>query len=238
MLVPTGTQFSQEIVVAVSGGNDYVAWEDHMGNGSIQAYEATSQNNGVQWLPSVDLNPNDPKSVEPIIAISANGDVNIVMRASHHGVIYNALIEVSSADQGNTFSAPLVLASEIRHASIVADGSSIDILYLHKTTDWEVNLIRSTDDGAHWLAAVDVSGPTGVTTSPSTDIWLPSISAVNGQVTIAWVGSTDCFAVTSSDGGATFSSAITLGAGNSVLSASQFVLWLNANDHPQLTTLA
>jgi hypothetical protein len=237
MSTPAGGT-TQEIVVANTGLNDYVSWEAHV-NGRIIAEEATSHNGGVTFLPTVDLDPNNPQSREPIITISSSGAVDIVMRTDQNPK--QGLIFVQSTDQGNTFSPPEVLADNARHAAVVSDGSNLDIVYLQDSAQgWEAMFIHSADGGTTWSNPLHLSGPLGLTGSlnSSGDRFCPWASAQNGEVTVAWASATDCFAAVSLNGGNTFGAPTDLGAGNSVLPAAQFVMWLNPHGEVEITTLS
>lgn len=241
--IPMSTEsgVNSEVVVATRADNDYVAWNDKLADGSVRAFEATSNNGGSTFAPTIDLNPTFDNTVEPIFAISANGQVNIVFRTNDaHHPTEGYLGFVKSTDRGASFSQPVILAKHIRGASIAADGTNLDVSFFQRgTTDWQVQFLHSADRGSTWDNPVDMAD-TGWSNNSAVgvDTYIPSEDAEGGFVNLSWVTADGVYAAISNDYGVagSFSSSAYLGQGGDVLPAGPLTLWLDSNNHAELTT--
>lgn len=151
-----------EVVVKSLGQNVYVAWGQMTTR--ADAFVGVSHDGGATFKVT-NLSAERPSgSNEPIFALdSKSGRLSLVWRENSpvQGVYLQSL------DNGDTWSAPLVLDAPTRQFMVVDDGKIIYISYLKVLkvdgmSDYEVFLTTSSDGGRSFAPGKNLSGVTGI----------------------------------------------------------------------------
>jgi len=200
--------------VAVSGGNVYALWEQVNTNTTSDAANsevmfAKSSDAGTTFTSARTLSNNPGVSTNPNVAVSggnvyvaweddtAGGSEIILVRSTNNGVNFAPSRNISNSPGES--SDPRIAISENNVYVVWEDYS------LGNSTQSEIMLIRSTNSGANFASAEDLSDSPGQSTDPR-------IAVSEGNVYVVWEdatseGNSEIEFVRSADRGATFSTA-------------------------------
>jgi hypothetical protein len=200
-----GESFGQQIAVDPSG-NIYVVWSDNS-PGYPAIFFAASSDAGITFSTPLNLSNDPGGSNPPRIAVDLNGDINVVWAGtsgSKSGVLSRSI------DGGATFPASATIANNLKRTPIITLDSSGNIYVgWADSISFNVFFSKSMDGGATF------SNPTQVTNRPKIDSAGVSAIALDGagNIDLVWQ---DCDSFChvwfdrSSDGGASFSSPISI----------------------------
>ena len=196
----TGNDYDPSIVQAADG-TLWVAWYSYrFGNRDI--WYKTSSDDGATWSAAVQLTTNTSSDYAPSITQAADGTLWVVWYSYRSG---NADIWYkTSADGGITWSAATQLTtdtdSDYRPAiAQVADGTMWVVWYSYRSDNADIWYKTSSDGGAFWSAA------TQLTTDTDYDYYPSIAQAADGTIWVIWQRNGLLWYRTSSDGGASWS---------------------------------
>jgi hypothetical protein len=202
--------FSASPQIGVDGaGNISVVWESDSAPVGILFRNSTD---GVTFSPAVNLatnpvNPNLTGSLAPQMAVGVDGSINVVWEDDFSG--QSDISFARSTDNGATFSATKNLSNNFGAsvgAQIAVDASgNIDVVWKDNTSgNNQILFTRSTDQGAHFLNANNLSNGSYDSSNPQIQV------GTNGSVYVTWQEivppsfNNSIFVARSSDGGANF----------------------------------
>jgi len=182
----TPTDDSDNPVIAVdSSGNINVAWDEWTSSDS-NIYFSRSTNDGGQWSARVNISNTSDYSYDPEISVDSSGNIVAVWeeevgggpaevnfsRSTNGGGLWSTRINISNTPPSDWSSDP----------DIVIDSSgNINVVWEEFTSsDDEIYFSRSTNDGANWSAAVNVSNNATGSTDP--EIAVDS----SGNINVIW----------------------------------------------------
>jgi hypothetical protein len=220
-----------EIVISTVGQNVYVAWNISLPNNRYDTMVGVSHDNGKTFAVK-DLSASRPSSAdEPIFALDKpSGRLSLVWRESapYQGVYLQSL------DKGVTWSAPLVIDSPARQFMVADEGSRIYISYLKSytvdgTTDWQIQLVSSTNAGHSFSAPQNLSGPTGISTFiDDEDRPMPWVWSGNHVYRLTGMKAEGVYIWGGRDG--VIGDGVYVGPGNMAAPAFNSVVWRSPND--------
>lgn len=239
--VPTNlsnsTEDSRNPQIAAFGENVYVVWEEDVDGSSIpDIFFAVSLDDGESFSATLNLSNNTGSSRNPRITLSESGNVYVVWQddTADPGNEQAILIK-ASANGGLSFGdvAPVNNPGGFSSSpSAVAYGA--DNLYLaweDAAQDPEIffaaGTLDSLDSSMTFGEFTNASNTTGFSTYAQMAV------SGNGIIYVAWIddvtGSNDVMIANSTDGGATFSSAIAISSDASISSGSFQLIILPSN---------
>jgi BNR repeat protein len=221
--------------IAASGSNVYVSWTQWNTDQTLSdVFFRRSTDNGATWKPAVNVSNNPGPSTGPQIAVSGS---NVYVAWVDETAGNREILLRRSTDNGATWKFVKNLSNNLGDSylgQIVVSGSNVYVVGQDETPgNWEIFFRRSTDNGATWKPAVNVSNNPG----PSTG---PQITASGSNVYVVWDQKnlsetlSDVFFKRSTDNGATWkpfknlsSNGHSLGPDLAVSGANVFVVWTN-----------
>jgi hypothetical protein len=200
--------------VAVSGGNVYALWEQVNTNTTSDATNsevmfAKSSDAGTNFTSARTLSNNPGVSTNPNVAVSG-GDVYIAWEDDSAGS--SEIILVRSTNNGVNFAPSRNISNSPGESSdprIAISENNVYVVWedysLGNSTESEIMLIRSSNSGANFASAEDLSDTPGQSTDPR-------IAVSEGNVYVVWEdatpeGNSEIEFVRSADRGVTFSTA-------------------------------
>jgi hypothetical protein len=200
--------------VAVSGGNVYALWEQVNTNTTSDATNsevmfAKSSDAGTNFTSARTLSNNPGVSTNPNVAVSG-GDVYVAWEDDSAGS--SEIILVRSTNNGVNFAPSRNISNSPGESSdprIAISENNVYVVWedysLGNSTESEIMLIRSTNSGANFASAEDLSDTPGQSTDPR-------IAVSEGNVYVVWEdatpeGNSEIEFVRSADRGVTFSTA-------------------------------
>jgi hypothetical protein len=227
--------------VAVSGGNVYVVWEQvdtnsTSGASNSEAMFAKSSDSGATFTAAKSLSNSPGDSTNPNVAVSGGnvyvvweddsvgGSEIVLVRSANNGVNFTPSRNISNSP-GESFG-PRIAISESNVYVVWVDYS------LGNSTQSEIMLMRSTNSGANFASAENLSNSPGESTDPR-------IAVSEDYVYVVWEDATsdpensDIEFVRSADSGTTFTGARNLSNNNgisfdpriSVSGSNVYVVW-------------
>ena len=183
-----------------------VWWRSDGSKNVIQV--GTSSDSGATWTSDDTLSAAGQDAGDPAVAISSNGSRQVV--AWRRGVYGYQRVQVSSSsDGGGTWSGAVDL-SAVGNAyppavATSADGMRQTVVWSYESgRDYIAQVSTSSDGGATWSSAVDMSETTGSALGPTVEM-----SADGMQQMVSWVRNSNVVqSRSSSDGGATWGAAV------------------------------
>lgn len=202
-----GTSESPEIAVD-SANNIYLVWQDDApANGDI--FCSKSADGGATWSAPVNVSNNYGYSGYAAIDLDSSNNLHVVWQDTtpeNVDILYS-----KSSDGGVTWSSTVDISNDSGSSylpAIAVDlGNNIHVVWYGLVGgDGEVFYSKSTDGGATWSAAVNVSK----TTTSSQEFAIAVDSGTN--IHVAWVeylpGNPEIFYSKSTDGGITWNAAV------------------------------
>ncbi|HEY8140371.1 MAG TPA: sialidase family protein [Nitrososphaera sp.] len=229
---------SRNPVIAASGDNVYIAWEDDIDGSSIpDIFYTNSTDGGATFSGPVNLSDNVGSSRNPGLAISDANNVYVSWQDdSPNPENEQAIFVRASVDGGLSFGDAKVLSSNpeafLGSPSIVSHESDIYMVWENATQDVEIFFTSGSVGGGGAISfgnVVNVSNNTGFSTSARLAV------SASGVIYVAWIdditGSNDVLMANSTDGGATFSVPIAISSLASVSSGAFHLVLLPT--HPE-----
>jgi hypothetical protein len=188
--------------MAVSGNNVYIVWNDNS-TGKFVISFAKSTDRGTTFGTSIDISKKIGSSGSPQLAVVGN-NVYVVwqMKTTSKYEIFFA----KSTDGGATFGTPVNISNNSGDSSypkILMSGNNIYVVWSYTVTnkDYDVLFTKSTDGGATFSTAVNISNNLG-------DSGLPQMAVSGNNIYVTWenngAGNFEVFVAKSNDNGNTF----------------------------------
>jgi hypothetical protein len=190
-------------VIAASGSNRFVVWEDNTpGNYDILIKRST--NNGATWQVAKNLSNNPGDSYNAKVAVSGSNVYVTWLQVDSGGTLEDVFFR-RSTDNGATWKAIVKITSTgtVGSSTPQVIGSGTNVYVVWEQENGEIYIRRSTDSGATWKAIFNVSNNPG----PSQH---EEIAVAGSNVYIVWSQSnsqhtqTDILFRRSTDNGATW----------------------------------
>ena len=165
-----------------SSGNINVVWEDD-DPGNDDTYFARSEDNGSTWSQVKNVSNSGDNSRDPDIAVDNSGNINVVWRQSTPAD--NEVYYSRSTDNGATWVQGKNVSNNAADSwdpAIAVDSSgNINVVWDELTPgNWDIYLSRSSNNGAGWSAAVNISNNSG-------DSEYPAIAVDSaGNLNVVW----------------------------------------------------
>jgi len=199
--------------ITVAPNNTFTAIWDRIDGADDIVQTSNSVDGGVTWSVPVDLSAAGQPAFMPQISAASDNSLTAVWRRSNGS--RTVIQSSSSLDGGATWSTPVDLSEASRNSTTpqiaIADDGTRTVVWRRSTGGNQfIQSSSSTDGGATWSVPVDLSA-----TGQDSDT--PQISAApDNSLTAVWERSDGSNIIvqasTSSDGGATWSSAVNLSA--------------------------
>jgi hypothetical protein len=206
----------EETAIAASGNNVYVSWSNFP-NGNADILYKKSTNGGASFGATKNLSNTTEDSREPAVAVSEN-NVYVVWRERESTTPGNQeILYRRSTNGGANFGGTVNLSNSTglsQLPSIAASGNNVYVVWQDDSLvsgTFDILYRRSTNAGANFSGAVNLSNTAGNSGSPS-------IAASGNNVYVAWHDNTtqaagaqfDILYKKSTNGGANFSGAVNL----------------------------
>jgi hypothetical protein len=195
---------SRNPAIAASGTDVYIVWDDDT-SGNAEILYLVSRDKGATFSPAQNLSQNEGRSVLPEIAVSGQ-TLHIVWQDDTPG--NREILYRRSRDSGGTFETIRNLSQNSGRSlspAIVALGNQVYVAWDDTTPgNHEIFFIGSSDAGASFSAALNISNTPSFSAAPS-------LAALGSHVYLTWTEeftteNYEVFYAQSSDGGRTFSS--------------------------------
>jgi hypothetical protein len=201
--VSRAEDFDSDELIAASGSNRFVVWEDNTpGNYDILVRRSTD--NGATWQAAKNISDNPGNSHNPGIVVSGSNVYVVWLQIDSGGSLEDIFFR-RSTDNGATWKPTVKITSigtvGISTPQVIASGTNVYVVW--EQVNGEIYIRRSTDSGATWKAAFNISNNPG----PSQD---EEIAVSGSNVYIVWSQSnsdgtqSDIFFRRSTDNGATW----------------------------------
>ena len=199
-----------------SSGNINVVWMDN-DPGNRDTYFTCSEDNGATWSQVKNVSNSTDDSFNPDIAIDNSGNINIVWRenATNFDVYYSR-----STNNGGSWSQVKNISNSTSisdfPAIAVDSAGNINVVWVDISTGvWDVLFSRSSNNGAGWSTAVNITSNAG-------NSFQPTIAVDSaGNINVVWgddtPGNHDVYFSRSLDDGSTWTAFLNISnnAGNS-----------------------
>jgi hypothetical protein len=197
-------------VSAASGSNRFVVWEDNT-PGNLEILFKRSTDGGATWGTAKNLSMNPGLSRLPHIAVSGANVYVVWTQESADGLLRDVFF-IRSTDNGATWKNKINLSGNGNSDSplIVVSGSKVFMAW--DTNDDQgfpdIFFRRSTDNGATWKPAVNLSN------NPGEYSFMGGMAVSGSNIYIVWTdyspGNVEIFFRRSTDGGATWKPVVNL----------------------------
>lgn len=206
-----GTQDSQDPVIAVSGNNVFISWNDTR-HGNYEVYFKKSTDNGTTWGVDTCLTLDSFLSFNPCIAVSGS-DLHLVWLDNRNNLSSNIYYK-KSTDFGETWSSDFVLSEDNTNSynvSMSVFESNVHVVWSERVGFFDVFYCRSTDAGNTWNKAANLS-------DNPTSSWTPAIAANGSHLHLVWsdkidkgsLGDFELYYIQSADNGESWSNPVRL----------------------------
>jgi hypothetical protein len=194
---------SINVVVVATGSNVYLAWEQYnLAYDRADVFFRASTDSGATWGSKINLSSSG-KNVRVYPQLVASGsnvfaawsesnDEILVRRSVNNGASWEPAVNLSNNSGPSTL------------PQLAISGSNVYVVWQDYTlaaSNFDIMLRRSTNDGASWKPAVNLSANFG-------DSFLPRIAAIGSRVYVVWSdltpGNYDVLFRRSTDNGATW----------------------------------
>jgi hypothetical protein len=171
--------------IAASGSNVYVVWTQINSEGtSGDVFVRKSANNGATWKPLVDITESDASQTElHLTALGANVYVIWIQASPDNGAF--EIMFRRSTDNGATWKPVINLSNNPGHSNspeITTSGSNVYVVWVQVSADStkiDIQLRRSTDNGATWKSITKISSNAGTSIAPH-------VAAKGSTVYVVW----------------------------------------------------
>ena len=195
--------------VAVSGNNVYVAWEDDSA-GDTEIILVRSTNGGVNFT-SRNISNSPGESFDPKIAISGSNVYVVWVDYNLGNSTKSDIILIRSTNGGTNFASAENLSNSPGEASdprIAVSEKNVYVVWEDATSETgnsEIKFARSSDGGATFTSASNLSFNNGISFDPRIDVSENNVYVVwEDTTTTTAEGSSDIFLARSTNNGATF----------------------------------
>jgi hypothetical protein len=195
-----------------SGNNLHVVWGDNT-PGNWEIIYSKSTDGGATWSAAVDVSNNSGISSSPTIVVGSGNSLHVVWYDTPSGGGNPDILYSKSTDGGATWSAVVNISNNsggsFSPAIIVDSGNNLHVVWTDTTPgNYDIFYSKSTDGGATWSAAVDVSNTSG-------ESQYSAIAIDSGNnLHVVWrddtPGNYETFYSKSTDGGVTWSAAVNI----------------------------
>jgi hypothetical protein len=219
-----GTGDSTNPNIAVSGNNVYIVWE-HVDTNSTagtlnsEVMFAKSSDSGATFTSARNLSNNAGDSTNPNIAVSGNNEYIVWEDDTAGGA---EIILVRSTNNGVNFAPARNISNSLGESSdpkIAVSGSNVYVVWvdysLGNSTNSDIMLMRSTNGGANFASAKNLSNSPGQSSNPRIAVSENNVHVV-WEDTTSETGNGEVKFVRSADSGATFTSAKNLSNNNGI----------------------
>jgi hypothetical protein len=190
--------------IAASGSNVYVAWAN--AGAGPEFWLTRSTDNGATWKPLVDITESDASQTElHLTALGANVYVIWIQASPDNGAF--EIMFRRSTDNGATWKPVINLSNNPGHSNspeITTSGSNVYVVWVQVSADStkiDIQLRRSTDNGATWKSITKISSNAGTSIAPH-------VAAKGSTVYVVWQddtpGNYDILSRRSTNNGATW----------------------------------
>jgi hypothetical protein len=166
-------------VIAASGKNVHVMWEDDR-PGNTAIYYRRSTNNGISWGKKMRLTKTTRYIYSPSLALSANS-IHVVWYDDTPG--NDEIYYRRSTDNGTTWGKTRRLTrntGDSWNPDIAVSGDNVSVVWQDNISgDWEIFYKPSTNNGTTWGKKKRLTHNPG-------DSWDPSIAMSGGKAHVAW----------------------------------------------------
>jgi BNR repeat protein len=206
---------SPDEVAAASGSNRFVVWSDKT-PGNWEIFFRRSTDNAATWKPIVNLSNEPGSSTNPEIAVSGANVYLVWSQSNAAGTLWDISFR-RSTDNGATWKPTVKVASNVGGTApqVVSAGSNVYVLW--EQNNGEIYVRRSTNNGATWQAIVNLSNNPGASTDGQIAVSGANVYVMWFQRSAADSSLTDVFFRRSTDGGATWKSAVNLSKSGNAL---------------------
>ncbi len=202
--ITSGMESSETALLAVSGNNIYVFYEDFR-DGDREIYMRASSDGGQGW--GSNQRVTNARGMSYTASAWSEGDTLYLTwhndRSGNTEIFFK-----SSIDAGVTWSEDTQLSSSVAsiYPKVTANGATVHIAYAftESGTNTEIAYVRSSDAGATWEQVVQLTRALSYS-------WAPSIAVAGDNVYLVWSDSrndhrsAEIFNIFSSDAGASWS---------------------------------
>lgn len=203
------------VQIVASGSNVYAVWQDRT-FGKMDVVFTRSTDNGATFSDPINISNTNGYSHHPTLAVSGNNvyivwfdDTHTGGQGAHYGIYF-----ARSIDNGMSFSDPIILSNDSGDNGslhIGASGSNVYVTFSRGTGfpafDLDIYFVRSTDNGATFSNAINLSGSRGTSSNAQ-------LAVAGNNVYVAWQdnasGNFEILFATSVDNGASFNSPVNL----------------------------
>jgi hypothetical protein len=196
--------------VAVSGNNVYIVWEDDTA-GDTEIILARSTNGGVNFAPSRNLSNSPGESFDPRMAISGRNVYVAWVDYSLGNSTKSDIMLIRSTNSGANFASAENLSNSPGESSdprIAVSDSNVYVVWEDTTSETgngEIKFVRSSDSGATFTSAKNLSNNNGMSFDPRIAVSDSNVYVVWEDTTTTTAGgSSDIFLARSTNNGATF----------------------------------
>jgi hypothetical protein len=146
-----------------SSGNINVVWQEDTISSEYVVYFSRSTDNGENWSEALNISNTLGSSGAPGIAVDSDGNIGVIWSNGHSG---NHEVYFSrSTDSGVNWSEAVNISNTLvnsRASGIAMDSArNINVVWLegNSVIEYIIYFSRSTDNGASWSTALNISSP-------------------------------------------------------------------------------
>jgi len=229
---------SQTPRIVVSGTNLHCVWQDNR-DGNYEVYYKRSTDSGMTWGSDTRLTSNSNWSLFPTLAVSGSG-VRLLWMDDRDG--NRETYFKSSTDNGNTWSSDARLSIDADWTwspAIAAAGDTVHAVWYESDAGGNLGkdiwYARSTNSGATWNSAVNLTNDPGVSMGPCVGASGPAVHVTwednrDGNYEVYYKRSTDSGVTWGSDTRLTSNSAASTGSSIDVSGSNAHLVWADERD--------
>jgi hypothetical protein len=202
----TGGSSPQMPAAAVDSAGNINVVCDNFSQGKFDVFFLRSSDNGASWSQAVNISSSDGYSEYPDIAVDNAGNIGVFWGDNTSGI--SEIYFKRSTDGGTSWSQAVNISGNSGYSdqpdAVVDDSGNIDVVWYDSTPgNSEIFFSRSTDNGASWSQAVNISNSPAISVRPDIAV------AAGGNISVVWMdvisGYWQIFFSRSTDNGDTWS---------------------------------